>query len=146
MRLGETRVHENLAFVPMEVPVTGEDPRRITFGFVREGGNWKLLSVGLMLLDVPAMAKKWEQSDLDASEDAAIADLRSVALALDTYRQAYGKFPDALSALGPAPTNGVSPETANLLDTDLADGKKDGYTIRYSSHTRRRQPTGGRSE
>ena len=132
MRLGETRVHENLAFVPMEVPVTGEDPRRITFGFVREGGNWKLLSVGLMLLDVPAMAKKWEQSDLDASEDAAIADLRSVALALDTYRQAYGKFPDALSALGPAPTNGVSPETANLLDTDLADGKKDGYTIRYT--------------
>src|ERR1700681_1692928 len=42
MRLGETRVRENLAFVPMEVPVTGEDPRRITFGFVREGGNWKL--------------------------------------------------------------------------------------------------------
>jgi hypothetical protein len=132
MRLGETRIRENLAFVPMEVPVTGEDPRRITFGFVREGGNWKLLSVGLMLLDVPAMAKQWEQADLDASEDAVIADLRSVALALDTYRRAYGKLPDALSALGPAPPNGVSPETANLLDTDLAAGNKDGYTIRYT--------------
>ena len=70
---------------------------------MREGGNWKLLSVGLILLDVPAMAKQWEQADLDASEDAAIADLRSVAPALDTYRRAYGKLPDTLAPLGPAP-------------------------------------------
>ena len=132
MRLGETRVRENLAFVPMEVPITGEDPRKITFGLVREGGSWKLISVGLILLDVPAMARQWEQADLDASEDAAIADLRSVAAALDTYRRAYGKLPDTLTVLGPAPPNGVSPEAASLLDADLAAGSKDGYTIRYS--------------
>jgi hypothetical protein len=132
MRLGETRLRENLAFVPMEIPIPGEDPRKITFGFVREGGNWKLLSVGLMMLDIPAMAKQWEQADLDASEDAAIADLRSVAAALDTYRRAYGKLPDTLQALGPAPPNGVSPETASLLDADLASGEKDGYTMRYT--------------
>jgi hypothetical protein len=132
MRLGETKLRENLAYVPMEIPVPGEDPRRITIGFVREGGNWKLLSVGLILLDVPAMAKQWEQADLDASEDAAIADLRSVASALDTYRRAYGKLPDTLAMLGPAPPNGVSPEAASLLDADLAAGNKDGYTIRYT--------------
>jgi hypothetical protein len=132
MRLGDTRVHENLAFVPLEIPITGENPRTITFGFVREGGNWKLLSVGLMMLDVPAMAKQWEQADLDASEDASIADLRSVALALDTYRRAYGKLPDTLTVLGPAPPNGVSPEASSLLDADLAAGSKNGYTIRYS--------------
>jgi len=132
MRLGETRLRENLAFVPMEIPVTGEDARKITFGFVREAGNWKLLSVGLIMLDVPAMAKQWEQADLDASEDAAIADLRSVASALDTYRRAYGKFPDSLAMLGPAPPNGVSPEAAGLLDADLASGNKDGYSIRYT--------------
>jgi type II secretory pathway pseudopilin PulG len=132
MRLNEPRVRENLAYVPMEIPVPGEEPRKITFSFVREGGNWKLLSVGLILLDVPAMAKQWEQADLDASEDAAIADLRAVAAALDTYRRAYGKLPDTLEALGPAPPNGVSPETAGLLDADLAGGNKDGYTIRYT--------------
>ena len=132
MRLGETRVRENLAFVPIEIPITGENPRTITFGLVREGGNWKLLSVGLIMLDVPAMAKQWEQADLDAGEDAAIADLRSVALALDTYRRSYGKLPDTLTVLGPAPPNGVSPEAAGLLDADLAGGSKDGYTIRYS--------------
>jgi type II secretory pathway pseudopilin PulG len=132
MHLGEARVRENLAFVPMEIPITGENPRTITFGLVREGGNWKLLSVGLILLDVPAMAKQWEQADLDASEDAAIADLRLVAEALDTYRRAYGQLPDTLAALGPAPPNGVSPEAASLLDADLAAGSKDGYTIRYT--------------
>ena len=132
MRLGETRLRENLAFVPIEIPITGENPRAVTFGLVREGGNWKLLSVGLIMLDVPAMAKQWEQADLDASEDAAIADLRSVAAALDTYRRAYGQLPETLALLGPAPPNGVSPESAGLLDADLAAGSKDGYTIRYS--------------
>ena len=131
MRLGETRVHENLAFVPMQIPIHGEDPRAVTFGLVREGGNWKLLSLGLLMLDVPAIAKQWEQADLDAGEDAAIADLRSVAAALDTYRRAYGKLPDTLAALGPAPPDGVSPDAASLLDSDLAAGSKDGYTIRY---------------
>jgi type IV pilus assembly protein PilA len=132
MRFGETRVRENLAYVPMEIPVPGEDPRKITFGFVREGVNWKLISVGLILLDVPAMARQWEQADLDASEDAAIADLRSVAAALDTYRRAYGKLPDTLAVLGPAPPSGISPDAAGLLDADLAGGDKSGYTIRYT--------------
>ena len=132
MRLGQARVRENLAFVPLKIPITGEDPRKITFGFVREGGNWKMISAGLMLLDVPAMAQQWEQADLEAAENTAIADLRSVATALNAYRNAYGKLPDALSALGPPPAEGASPEAAGLLDADLAAGNKDGYTIRYT--------------
>ena len=132
MRLGEARVRENLAFVPMQIPIKSEAPRSITLGFVREGGGWKLISIGLMMLDVPAMARQWAQADLDAVEDAAVEDLRSVAAALETYRRAYGKFPDSLSALGPAPPAGISPEAASLLDADLAAGAKDGYTIRYT--------------
>jgi type II secretory pathway pseudopilin PulG len=132
MRFGETRLRGNLAFVPMEIPIPGEDPRSITFGLVREGGNWKLLSLGLMLLDVPAMAKQWEQSDLAAREDNAIADLRAVAAALETYHRAYGKLPDSLQALGPAQPGGISPEAAGLVDAELAGGSKDGYAIRYT--------------
>jgi hypothetical protein len=132
MRLGETRLRENLAFVPMEIPVTGESPRAITIGFVREGGSWRLLSVGLMMLDVSGMARQWEEADLAAGEDAAIADLRSVAAALENYRRAYGKLPDTLAVLGPAPPNGVSPESAGLVDADLAAGAKNGYSIRYT--------------
>ncbi len=132
MLFGEARVRENLAFVPMQIPIPGEDPRKITFGFVREGGSWKLISVGLIMLDVPAMSKQWEQADLDASEDTAIADLRSIAAAVTAYHNAYGVLPDTLSLLGPAPPSGVSPDAAGLLDADLAAGNKDGYKIRYT--------------
>ncbi len=132
MRFGETRVRENLAFVPMDIPVPGEEPRSITFGLVREGGNWKILSVGLILLDIPAMAKQWEQADLDANEDKVIADLRDLAAALETYRRAYGDLPEALAQLGPAPATGISPEAAGLVNAELASGNKDSYTIRYN--------------
>jgi len=132
MRFGETRLRENLAFVPMEIPIAGESARSITFGLVREGGNWKILSVGLILLDIPSMARQWEQADLDAREDNAIANLRALASALETYRRAYGDWPESLALLGPAPASGVSPQAAGLTDADLAAGSKDGYAIRYS--------------
>ena len=132
MRFGETRAHENLAFIPMEIPLPGEPSRSITFGLVREGGNWKLLSVGLILLDIPSMEKQWEQADLQAREDEAIAGLRKLATALESYRRTYGKLPDALDPLGPAPQGGISPEAADLVDAELSTGKKNGYTIRYT--------------
>ena len=132
MRFGETRLRENLAFVPMEIPLPGEPSRSITFGLVREGGNWKLLSVGLILLDIPSMAKQWEQADLDEREDNTIANLRTLATALETYRSAYGKLPDTLAPLGPAPASGISIDAAGLIDADMATGNKGGYKIRYS--------------
>ncbi len=145
MRLGEIRLRDNLAFIPMEIPLPNEPPRSVTLGLVREGGDWKLLSVGLMLLDVPSMAKHWEQADLEAREDNAIAALRKLATALETYRRAYGKLPESLELLGmpvpvrtaadpqavPSPSGGISPEAAGLVDSELAAGNAGGYTIRY---------------
>ena len=69
---------------------------------------------------------------MDAREDNAIANLRTVAAALETYRRAYGDWPDSLALLGPAPPGGVSPQAAGLLDAELAAGNKDGYAIRYT--------------
>jgi hypothetical protein len=132
MRFGDVRLRENLAFVPMEIPLPDETSRSITFGLVREGGNWKLLSVGLILLDIQSLAKQWEQADLEQREDNVIADMRALATALDIYRRAYGKLPDTLEPLGPASPGGISPEASGLVDADLAGGTKDGYTIRYT--------------
>jgi len=131
MRFGETRLRENLAFIPLEIPLPGEPPRSITFGLVREGGAWKILSVGLILFDIPSMQKQWDQADLEMREDNAIAALRKLAAALEAYRRTFGKLPDALDPLGPATKEGISPEAADLVDADLASGMKDGYTIRY---------------
>jgi type II secretory pathway pseudopilin PulG len=126
-RFGVARVHENLAFIPVAV-VDGEQAE---FGLVRENGGWRLLSLGLVLLDIPQLAKQWIEEDLRAREDAATEALRSLADAIRTYNRAFGKLPESLAELGPAPKGQISPEQASLASADLAAGKQNGYLFRY---------------
>ena len=138
MRFGDARVRENLAFIPVEARGetrgAGEAGRRVDFGMVREGGGWKFLSVGLLLLDLPALARQWaqqaENSEIEAQEAAAIAALRKIAEAILTYRRAFGRMPETLAQLGPPPKGGISPDAAGLLDAELAAGSKGGYVFR----------------
>lgn len=126
-RFGDPRVHENLAFVPVNVV----DGQQTQFGLVRENGGWRLISLGLVLLDIPQLTKQWAESDLSAHERAAIAALRGLADAVETYRRAYGKLPDSLAQLGPAPKDQISPEQASLVNEHLAAGSTGGYRFRY---------------
>ncbi len=126
-RFGDVRTHENLAFVP----VTAVNSQQTEFGLIRENGGWRLLSLGLVLLDIPQLSKQWAEGDLTAREDAAIANLHGVADAIQTYRNAWGKLPEALAQLGPAPKDEVSPELASLVNDHLAAGSAGGYRFRY---------------
>jgi len=68
---------------------------------------------------------------MEEREGEAMAALRTIAQALDSYRRAFEKLPESLLQLGPAPKNGISPDTAGLLDSQLAQGQAGGYSIRY---------------
>lgn len=131
IRFGASQVRENLAFIPVEVPQSGRT-QRVRFGLVREGGEWKLLSVGLLLVDIPAMAEQWKESDLEERETAITALLGKIAAALKSYQRAYGKLPESLEQLGPPPEGGVSPDQAGLLDAASASGESRGYRFRYT--------------
>ena len=120
-------MRENLAFVPVTV-AGGENT---DFGMVREGGGWRLLSLGLVLIDVPQLSKQWARQDLEEREVEAIETLRGVAVAVETYRRAFGKLPDALAQLGPAPPGEVSPDKASLLNEHVSAGEQGGYHFRY---------------
>jgi hypothetical protein len=126
-RFGTPRVHENLAFIPVKVV----DAEEADFGLVRESSGWRLLSLGLVLLDVPQLSKEWVRQDLAAHEDTTVATLRSLAEAIQTYHNAFGKLPESLAQLGPAPKDQISPERASLISAGLAAGKQDGYVFRY---------------
>jgi Tfp pilus assembly protein PilE len=126
-RFGAPRVRENLTFVP----VTVVDGQETEFGLVREGSGWRLLSLGLVLIDVPQLTKQWADQDLEAQESGAMDGLRSLADAIETYRRAYGKIPDSIEQLGPAAKGDVSPDKASLLNEHIAAGTQGGYRFRY---------------
>ena len=120
------RVHDNLAYIP--IAVAGGDS--IEFGLVREDGSWKLLSIGLLMIDVPQLQKQWAAQDLQNREQSAMDTLQDLAQAIGTYQRAFGNLPQSLAQLGPA-KDGVSPAAAKLIDASLAAGSKDGYKFRY---------------
>jgi hypothetical protein len=126
-RFGEARVHENLAFIPISA-VNGPTAE---IGMVREGGTWKLLSLGLVLLDIKQLAAQWADADITAHEEGAAATLQTLATAINTYQRTFGKLPDALAQLGPAPKNQISPDLASLVSAPLAAGSDGGYRFSY---------------
>lgn len=127
LRFGPVRAHENLAFIPIR-SAAGEPTE---FGLVREGGGWRLISVGILLFDVSQLANRWADQDLEIREIKAENALLDLADASDRYHAAFDQFPAALAQLGPAPKNEVSPDQANLIEADLAAGLRDGYRYQY---------------
>jgi hypothetical protein len=145
MSIGGTDTRDNLAFLPMELrdvtDSTGANVRQITMGLVREDGQWRLLSIGVLLLDLPSLEVEWDAEEAEANEITALGNLRRLADAVETYRGTYFRLPESLARLGPLvpsasaktpPAKSLAPnrEHAGLVDEELASGDKDGYQYR----------------
>ena len=135
LQIGGAEVADNLAFLPVEVreatSAISSDSMRIKMGLIRENFDWKLISVGLLLLDLPALAFQWDAEEVEATERSAIESLKKIADAVETYRRSYGRLPDSLAKLGsPARGAPASSEAAGLLDAELASSSKSGYKFR----------------
>jgi len=135
MQIGGADLRDNIAFLPMDLrdaaDTTGASVHQITMGLVRENGDWKLLSLGLLLLDLPALEVEWDSAEMEATEQNALEALNKVAGAIEAYRNKYLRLPESLAHLGPPLHGAANGEAAGLLDSDLANGMKSGYAIRY---------------
>jgi len=135
MQIGGAELSDNLAFFPVEVrdatDTVGTNVVHVRMGLVRENGEWKLLSVGLVLLDLPSLAMEWDAAEMDSTERAAIDALKKIASAVESYRRTYSRLPDSLDRLGPPSRGPANADAAGLLDAELAAGAKNGYTFRY---------------
>jgi hypothetical protein len=127
MRLGHERTKGNLAFIAVTLP----SGRTADFGMVHETNGWHLLSVGLLILDVPQLTQEWAAQETVARETRAVAAMRQIAAAAETYRRGFGVLPETLTQLGPSPKEGASPDAANLIGAELAGGSKENYSFRY---------------
>jgi len=136
LQIGGAEISDNLAFLPVEVreatDTTGASVIRVQMGLVREKSDWKLLSVGLVLLDLPALAFEWDAAEMDSTERAAVDGLKKITEAVESYRRTYARLPESLAKLG-SPASGAAPgpDAAGLLDPDLASGVRSGYEFRY---------------
>src|SRR5216684_6487863 len=106
LQIGGAEISDNLAFLPVEVreatDTTGASAIRVQMGLVREKNDWKLLSVGLVLLDLPALAFEWDAAEMESTERAAIDGLKKITEAVESYRRTYSRLPESLAKLGPA--------------------------------------------
>lgn len=134
MAIGGADVRENVAFLPMELrdaaDSTGLSVHQINMGFLREGGQWRLLSIGLLLLDLPALEVEWDAAESNTNEGTALDNLKKLADAVEAYRRTYSSLPESLSVLGPPTEGAPTHEAAGLVDAELAAGAKDGYVFR----------------
>jgi len=135
IQIGGADLHDAVAFLPVALreasdPETGA-AHHILFGMVRESGDWKVLSIGLLMLDLPSLEIEWDQAQISSSEQQALDSLAAIARAIDNYRRAYLRLPESLTKLSAPKKGGPTAEAAGLLDVDLVAGKKNGYNFRY---------------
>ncbi len=135
MQIGGADLRDNMAFLPMELrdttDTTGANTRQITMGMVREDGEWRLLSLGLLLLDLPSLEVEWDAAAMEATERGAIEALKKISEAVEAYRNKNLRLPESLANLGPPLHGPANAAAAGLLDSDLATGMKNGYAFRY---------------
>lgn len=135
MEIEKPELRDNLAYLPLTVRDSGDTAgltaHRVTMGMVRESGQWKILSLGLLFLDLPSLEIEWDRAEMKANELSAIASLKALSDAIETYRKTFTRLPESLKALGPAAKNAPKSDGASLVDEGLAGGRKDGYSYRY---------------
>ena len=135
IQIGGADTRDNVAFLPVELrdatDSTDASLIQVTMGLVRENGEWKILSLGVVLLDLPSLELEWDSAEADKNEQAAIESLKDIADAVQNYRRKFARLPDSLSSLGPPLHGPANPDASGLLDPDLAAGMRNGYSFRY---------------
>ena len=135
MQIAKPELRDNLAYLSLTVKdavaSSDLDSHRVLIGLVREAGHWKLLSLGLLLLDLPSLGEEWDRAEIKKNEQSALDSIKQLAEAIETYRKTYTRLPDSLATLGPPPQGSPKSDKADLLTIELAEGRKDGYSFRY---------------
>src|ERR1700675_3829766 len=134
IQIGGADTRDNIAFVPVDLHDATDSSAasaiQVNMGLVRENGEWKILSVGVVLLDLPSLELEWDSAEADKNEQTAIESLKQIAEAVETYRRKYARLPDSLSSLVPPLHGPQNAEAADLIAGDLATGMKNGYSFR----------------
>lgn len=108
---------------------------RFTFSMKMESEVWRLHEVGAAMrfpIADPAFLKIVEEQQLRQNEQAALLSVRAINTAQKSYQSAQGGFACTLSELGSAGKQSGVAKRTYLYDSQLASGRKNGYTFTLS--------------
>jgi hypothetical protein len=135
IQIGGADTRDNVAFLPVNLrdatDTTDASEIQVTMGLVRENGEWKILSLGVVLLDLPSLELEWDSAEADKNEQTAVESLKDIAEAVEAFRLKYARLPNSLSSLGPPLHGPASADAAGFVESDLAAGMRNGYSFRY---------------
>ena len=100
--------------------------RKVSSGF----SLMELLIVIAIILTILAVAlPKVNQAKMSANELTVIKQIGTIHTAQAQYNSQFGKFAIAMTELGPPPSGAASASASDLLPSELASGKKNGYSF-----------------
>jgi type II secretory pathway pseudopilin PulG len=95
-------------------------------------GTLVVLSIVGAIIGRTTNTKADARLHVELNEADAIAALRVIAIAADTYRESYHHYPSSLKELGPSVSGGANEYAGDLIDRRLASGTKDGYMFSFA--------------
>jgi type IV pilus assembly protein PilA len=86
-----------------------------------------LIVIAIILIIIMIAAPRLSRARMYAQETAALAAIKTIHTVQVQYYSQYGKYATSLQELGPPASGAATPAAADLIQSDLASGEKQGY-------------------
>src|SRR5215831_18483056 len=86
-----------------------------------------LIVIAIILIIITIALPRLSRARMYSQETAAIAAIRALHTAQVQYYSQYGRYAASMTELGPPTSGAASPAAAELIDTSLSNGEKQGY-------------------
>ncbi len=86
-----------------------------------------MIVIAIILIIATIALPKLNRAKMYAHETAAIKTLQTIHTTQTQYQSQYGRFATSLTELGPPQSGQPGPQSADLIDNNLASGEKSGY-------------------
>ena len=86
-----------------------------------------LIVIAIILIIVTVALPKLNRARMYAQETAAMKAIQTINTAQVQYNSTFGRFAQSLTELGPPASGSANASAADLIQTDLASGVKQGY-------------------
>lgn len=88
-----------------------------------------LIVIAIILIIITIAVPNLTRARMHAQVTAAIAAIKTLHTAQVQYYSTYGKYATSLTELGPPTSGAASASSADIIDANLASGKKQGYVF-----------------